>query len=857
MRKIIAAFGLLVGLFVVVSIVWGVTASYNRTIRIVDSAGTVINGVASATTGLYSETVRVVDSAGNVIDNFASGSGGTITNANVNGVINVTNPAYGAVCDGITDDTVAIQAAITAATALHREVFFPTGQCLVTTITWPADVIFRGAGIDTTSSNGPHTGAGSFLIGTTGDNVIDIPATAKGGPHTMIDMGISGGLSGIFMDDGNDKLQLVRVLIYHPTTACVQFQGELDQFYAQHFDCVGGQYGLYQNDAVGVPSGAAARYDKWDIQDTQFRDQTINGIHLDVSLMNSDLFTNVFVTGSGQDGVYINGTGRQLVWVNYNAEGNGSTGKANITTGSITSGAACLTVANVTGYAQNDTVTVTGAGAFGKDLSSNADAVGTCSGANSITLHDNASITVASARVTNAVYDDFLVANSHGTTSNLTFVGGVSSGTGGGGKVKYAADFTSLGSQNSVIGMQANANVPFYDPNNKVDFRDSLGEVRRGLNVMAAGGNSPTNPSQYTSAPQWARYFGDGNEGAGTGTGTLSGEHWYTTWDCTGAVSAGGRASLTIRATQTILLEAACALNFNAVGTAVSGFIGGSGGGSGGGAAGGSGGSNTGYWLAKNTLDSLLPGGGAGLSSGGNGSMGNSVTGSAANVGIYNAVISGGWPNVARAATNCGGGSGAAGANSGGAAGTSGSCVILIAPQIIIVPGATINVDGGDGGSAVANSTGAGSGGGGGFVALAAYNYVGTLIATANGGSGGNVTNPAIILHGGFSPLNSAVTATTGAYAHVGTFVGGNPTAITVDVAGTGYTSAPTCTVVGNGGGANTGSGATCSCTINGGGVNACTITGGNGGYGTGTSYTTAGLGGFGGNGGIYQFTIQ
>lgn len=55
-----------------VPILKAVTATYNTTVRIVSSTGTVLNGVASAVTANYNETVRVVDSTGHVIDSFAN-----------------------------------------------------------------------------------------------------------------------------------------------------------------------------------------------------------------------------------------------------------------------------------------------------------------------------------------------------------------------------------------------------------------------------------------------------------------------------------------------------------------------------------------------------------------------------------------------------------------------------------------------------------------------------------------------------------------------------------------------------------------------------------------------------------------
>ena len=126
----------------------------------------------------------------------------------------------------------------------------------------------------------------------------------------------------------------------------------------------------------------------------------------------------------------------------------------------------------------------------------------------------------------------------------------------------------------------------------------------------------------------------------------------------------------------------------------------------------------------------------------------------------------------------------------------------------------------------------------------------GSVIAT--GGSGGACANPAIVL-GVPTRIPAGVNSGLGAVAHVSAYSGGNPTAVTLDTPGVGYNFTPTCSVVGNGGGSNTGSGATCTVTMVGGGhnmtVGSIAITGGNGGYGSGTTYTGCGIGGYGGTG--------
>ncbi len=56
-----------------------VTASFDMTVQIVSSTGTVLGGVASATSASFDRTVRVVDSTGKVLDSLNSGPAGVTT----------------------------------------------------------------------------------------------------------------------------------------------------------------------------------------------------------------------------------------------------------------------------------------------------------------------------------------------------------------------------------------------------------------------------------------------------------------------------------------------------------------------------------------------------------------------------------------------------------------------------------------------------------------------------------------------------------------------------------------------------------------------------------------------------------
>src|SRR6266851_5067700 len=78
----IVLFGLVVALGIGIfhaPIMRAVTASFDMTVQIVSSTGTVLGGVASATSASFDRTVRVVDSTGKVLDSMNSGPAGATT----------------------------------------------------------------------------------------------------------------------------------------------------------------------------------------------------------------------------------------------------------------------------------------------------------------------------------------------------------------------------------------------------------------------------------------------------------------------------------------------------------------------------------------------------------------------------------------------------------------------------------------------------------------------------------------------------------------------------------------------------------------------------------------------------------
>jgi len=340
--------------------------------------------------------------------------------------------------------------------------------------------------------------------------------------------------------------------------------------------------------------------------------------------------------------------------------------------------------------------------------------------------------------------------------------------------------------------------------------------------------------------PPGLRFMGTGEDGPLDCSGALSGTQFRTTFTvskgntCTDSTA---NRSLVVYATGACTIAGTIIANGAAGGSSGSGDYGAGGGGGGGGAAVANAGSTTGP--STHTYISSGAAGTAGKSGGNAGSVGSYMQRVAFSnpvgiVGLYQ-----------------GGAAGGRGGSGGGMEGNGGQAVILICSSINF--SGTIDVSGSVGSPSMGDNVGAGGGGGGGYVWLVGRDSVtstGSVIAT--GGSGGACANPAIVL-GVPTRIPAGVNSGLGAVAHVSAYSGGNPTAVTLDTPGVGYNFTPTCSVVGNGGGSNTGSGATCTVTMVGGGhnmtVGSIAITGGNGGYGSGTTYTGCGIGGYGGTG--------
>jgi|SRR5438132_808177 len=370
-----------------------------------------------------------------------------------------------------------------------------------------------------------------------------------------------------------------------------------------------------------------------------------------------------------------------------------------------------------------------------------------------------------------------------------------------------------------------------------------LAQIQNPVNVLPNGATATTQAvgdnstklattayvDQNQNAPAWARWLGDGSEGAGNCNGTLTGgEHWYTTF----TVSGGNTCTVAANFAAVVRATGACTIAgiINGQGNgAPSGIGGGSGGGSGGGAASGTAGTNA---LYNSSGSTLATGGTAGGSSGGNGGNGNSPT----NQGRQAILGGNGGPQL----FTLSGASGKQGGSSGGAAGVGGLGVVLICNSID-GSGGVIDVSGGYGTPPAANSTGAGSSGGGGVVILSAHTITNAPTIYVNGGPVVPVSVPAAM-------ISSGAGCTTLPVLTLGVTTGALSSCV-VSTAGAGCVGTPTFVPVGGGGTLGT-----ITPTMSGGAVQSCVASGGSG-Y-TASTFTTAGTGGSGGNGWTKSFTF-
>jgi hypothetical protein len=387
--------------------------------------------------------------------------------------------SFNAKGDSTTNDVVAIQAAIDAAVAAGGgTVFLPGATYKVNTaIQLKVGVRLLGVG------SSPGAGAITTILGTAGQNVIELPTTGSNVGFGVENLILSGGLNGIYVPANaagyTTYVKLRDLHIVSPSQSCIEVLSRIEEWDLDKVSLYGGQYGFRYN---------GARPDKCTFTNVETRQQSLNGWSIAASEASQNLtWINLISHLPGQHAFVVGASvsNRNWVFINAYCEGTGQTGKSTRTTGSITTGTPTLTVASGTGLTNGDPIVVGGAGANGIDLFTTISSGG---GTTTLTLAANAATTVTAAPVSNGSYDDFSFPAGC-NTGDVTFVGGLIANEGTGGHVRYAIDARGAVAAITLIGT-TNAQ-PVYDPT-RVAQALSAGNVRQPANFLGSN-------LQYTS----------------------------------------------------------------------------------------------------------------------------------------------------------------------------------------------------------------------------------------------------------------------------------------------------------------------------------------------------------------------
>lgn len=422
------------------------TAS-DYSILVRDKNGAFIYTAASETDFISSEFVTFIQSGAGAVQRTAQ--------AKLREFVSVKD--YGAVGNGIVDDTASIQAALNAA----KSVFVPPGVYSVSTIVLNTGNRIYG---ETVVSDSISDSTGTIIKGTAGLPVFKLKETSTGqGEEANISIEklvIKDGNYGISALNGGVWVRVSQVK-FGVSVAAVYWQGFIQEWRFDDVECNGGQYGIYHNNVSGSVY-AQVLVDKCYFSNVYCTGQSINGIRIKATAGNNVSFDNLRVVYCTQDGIYLDGGLRYFTFKNLNTESNGYLGllPPSPITGSIAASSNSCTVSS-SGYASNgDTVTIAGAGTNGEDL---VTTISSGAGTTTWTLAATASTTVNNAEVTKYVYSDVKFASLVGNPGYITFIDATVGLPSSVAALRYGVDASGI-----IAGLQfinGVSNRPIYDPN--------------------------------------------------------------------------------------------------------------------------------------------------------------------------------------------------------------------------------------------------------------------------------------------------------------------------------------------------------------------------------------------------------
>ncbi len=369
---------------------------------------------------------------------------------------------YGAKGDGVTDDTAAIQAAINAAAAAGGgAVYLPAATYMVKSLNLLPAITLKGEHRDACT-----------LSGTGGYDVLVLPASGTFSGFRISDLTVINGQNSLVSSNITTFVVVDHCHFVAPADSCINITGAIEEWYLYNVQLEGGQYGFRHQHVVN--SQGNNYIDKCTFINVLTNGQAVNCWNIQVNLSTTVSWLGCILNTAGQHGFYADGGIRCWTFLTLNTEGNGQTGKMAQTTGSIASGSSSLSVVSAAGLSAGDPITIQGAGTSGQDLTTTiTNIAGT-----TITLAAPASSTISGGAVTNAQYDDVVIAATIGAPQDITFISCQLGGLGTNGHLRYSLN-NNFGTLITCIQCITVGSIPIYDPSFMVQVLSGQPSMRQ------------------------------------------------------------------------------------------------------------------------------------------------------------------------------------------------------------------------------------------------------------------------------------------------------------------------------------------------------------------------------------------